>query len=117
VGTPENQNGVGPGQGGTVGTTASINGNLPYASYLQDGATTTLPMSQNSDVTIFETTSEVKVSTTAFSAQNGLGDIIYNQITKSGTDKFHGALTTPSPTTTRCRQYSQSGRTMACSSA
>jgi hypothetical protein len=92
VGTPENQNGVAPGQGGTVGTTASINGNLPYESYLQDGATTTLPMSQNSDVTVFETTAEVKVSTTAFSAQNGLGDIIYNQITKSGTDKFHGAL-------------------------
>jgi Carboxypeptidase regulatory-like domain len=92
VGTPENQNGVGPGQGGTVGTTASINGNLPYASYLQDGATTTLPMSQNSDVTIFETTSEVKVSTTAFSAQNGVGNIIYNQITKSGTDKLHGAV-------------------------
>jgi hypothetical protein len=91
VGTPENQNGVAPGQGGTVGTTASINGNLPYASYLQDGATTTLPMSENSDVTIFETTAEVKVSATAFSAQYGLGDIVYNQITKSGTDHFHGA--------------------------
>ena len=70
---------------------ASINGNVPYQSYLQDGATTTLPMSQNSDVTIFETTAEVKVSATAFSAQYGLGDIVYNQITKSGTDKFHGA--------------------------
>jgi Carboxypeptidase regulatory-like domain len=91
VGTPENQNGVAPGQGGTVGTTASINGNLPYASYMQDGATTTLPMSENSDVTVFETTAEVKVSATAFSAQYGLGDIVYNQITKSGTDKFHGA--------------------------
>jgi hypothetical protein len=92
VGTPENQNGVAPGQGGTVGTTASINGNLPYESYLQDGATTTLPMSQNSDVTVFETTAEVKVSATAFSAQYGVGDIVYNQITKSGTDRFHGAL-------------------------
>jgi Carboxypeptidase regulatory-like domain len=91
VGTPENQNGEAPGQGNNVGTTASINGNEPYQSYLQDGATTTLPMSQNSDVTIFETTAEVKVSATAFSAQYGLGDIIYNQITKSGTDQFHGA--------------------------
>ena len=91
VGTPENQNGEAPGQGNNVGTTASINGNEPYQSYLQDGATTTLPMSQNSDVTIFETTAEVKVSATAFSAQYGLGDIIYNQITKSGTDKFHAA--------------------------
>ncbi len=91
VGTPENQNGEAPGQGNNVGTSASINGNEPYQSYLQDGATTTLPMSQNSDVTIFETTAEVKVSATAFSAQYGLGDIVYNQITKSGTDKFHGA--------------------------
>src|SRR5580698_11079110 len=91
VGTPENQNGEAPGQGNNVGTSASINGNEPYQSYLQDGATTTLPMSQNSDVTIFETTAEVKVSATAFSAQYGLGDIIYNQITKSGADQFHGA--------------------------
>ena len=91
VGTPENQNGEAPGQGNNVGTTASINGNMPYQSYLQDGATTTLPMSQNADVTIFETTSEVKVSSTGFSAQFGVGDVIYNQITKSGSDQFHGA--------------------------
>jgi hypothetical protein len=85
-GAPENSsNALNPGQ------VASINGNLPFANMLADGATTTLPMSQNSDVTIFETTAEVKVSTSAFSAQYGVGDIIYNQITKSGTDKFHGA--------------------------
>ena len=85
AGAPENSsNALNP------GTISSINGNLPYASILQDGATTTLPMSQNSDVTIFETTAEVKVSATAFSAQYGVGDIVYNQITKSGTDKFHG---------------------------
>ncbi|MGA3034518.1 MAG: carboxypeptidase-like regulatory domain-containing protein [Terracidiphilus sp.] len=86
AGAPENaSNSLNP------GTISSINGNLPYASILQDGATTTLPMSQNSDVTIFETTAEVKISATAFSAQYGVGDIVYNQITKSGTDKFHGA--------------------------
>jgi hypothetical protein len=86
AGAPENaSNSVNP------GTIASVNGNLPFASVLQDGATTTLPMSQNSDVTVFETTAEVKVSATAFSAQYGVGDVIYNQITKSGGDKFHGA--------------------------
>jgi hypothetical protein len=86
AGTPESSsNALNPGQ------ISSINGNLPYESVLADGATTTLPMSQNSDVTVFETTSEVKVSATAFSAQYGVGDIVYNQITKSGTDKFHGA--------------------------
>jgi hypothetical protein len=86
AGTPENSsNALNPGQ------ISSINGNLPFESVLADGATTTLPMSQNSDVTVFETTAEVKVSATAFSAQYGVGDIVYNQITKSGTDKFHGA--------------------------
>jgi hypothetical protein len=75
----------------TSGMATSINGNLPFASMLQDGATTTLPMSQNSDVTVFETTAEVKVSSSAFSAQYGIGDVVYNQITKSGGDKYHGA--------------------------
>ncbi len=85
-GAPENSsNALNP------GTISSVNGNLPFASVLQDGANTTLPMSQNSDVTVFETTAEVKVSATAFSAQYGIGDIIYNQITKSGGDSFHGA--------------------------
>lgn len=86
AGTPENSsNANNPGQ------ISSINGNLPFESMLADGATTTLPMSQNADVTIFETTAEVKVSVTGFSAQYGVGDIVYNQITKSGSDKFHGA--------------------------
>jgi hypothetical protein len=84
-GAPENSSTFNAGQ------IASINGNLPYANVLADGATTTLPMSQNSDVTVFETTSEVKVSTSAFSAQYGIGGIIFNQITKGGTNQFHGA--------------------------
>ncbi|MGD0800290.1 MAG: carboxypeptidase-like regulatory domain-containing protein [Terracidiphilus sp.] len=75
-----------------TGQTTSINGNLPYNSVLADGATTTLPMSSNSDVTVFETTAEVKVDSNNFSAQYGLGGIIFNQITKGGGDKFHGAV-------------------------
>ncbi len=86
AGAPENANSA-----SNPGTVASINGNLPFASTLQDGATTTLPMSQNTDVTIFDTTAEVKVSATAFSAQYGVGDIVYNQITKSGTNQYHGS--------------------------
>jgi Carboxypeptidase regulatory-like domain/TonB dependent receptor len=70
---------------------ASINGNLPFDSVLADGATTTLPSSENSDVTIFETTAEIKISSNGFSAQYGQGGIIYNQITKGGTNQFHGA--------------------------
>ncbi len=75
-----------------TGQTTSINGNLPYSSVLADGATTTLPMSTNADVTVFETTAEVKVDTNAFSAQYGLGGIIFNQITKGGTDHYHGSV-------------------------
>jgi hypothetical protein len=85
-GTPENASTSNTPGAGTV----SVNGNLPYATTLQDGATTTLPMSSNSNMTIFETTAEVKVASSAFSAQYGLGDIVYNQITKGGSEKFHG---------------------------
>jgi hypothetical protein len=74
-----------------AGQSTSINGNLPYSSVLADGATTTLPMSTNSDVTVFETTAEVKVDANNFSAQYGIGGIIFNQITKSGTSQFHGS--------------------------
>ncbi|MES2221262.1 MAG: carboxypeptidase regulatory-like domain-containing protein, partial [Acidobacteriota bacterium] len=85
-GTPQNASDpLNPGQ------RASVNGNLPYSSVLADGATTTLPMSQNSDVTVFETTSEVKIDTSAFSAQYGVGGVLYNQITKGGTNQFHGS--------------------------
>jgi hypothetical protein len=51
----------------------------------------TRSMSSNSDVTIFESTAEVKVDSNSFSAQYGLGGIIFNQITKGGGDKFHGS--------------------------
>ncbi len=87
TGTPQNASSV---VQPNVGQ-ASVNGNLPFESVLADGATTTLPMSQNSDVTIFETTSEVKMSDAAFSAQYGIGNVVYNQISKGGTDTFHGA--------------------------
>jgi Carboxypeptidase regulatory-like domain len=87
TGTPQNDSTAIQPNGGQV----SVNGNLPFETYLADGATTTLPMSTNSDVTIFETTAEVKMSDSGFSAQYGVGNVIYNQITKGGTDRFHGA--------------------------
>jgi hypothetical protein len=86
AGAPENASSA-----SNPGQVAAINGNLPFESMLADGATTTLPQSMNSDVTIFETTAEVKISTNGFSAQYGQGGIIYNQITKGGSNRFHGA--------------------------
>jgi hypothetical protein len=69
----------------------SANGNLPYSAILADGAMTTLPTSGNADVAIFETVSELQVITSGFSAQYGIGGIIFNQISKGGTNQFHGA--------------------------
>ena len=74
------------------GQAASINGNLPYNSVLADGATSTLPMSQNADVSVLETVSELKIDDSAFSAQYGIGGAIFNQVSKGGTNQFHGVL-------------------------
>jgi len=89
-----------PGTSGAPGSNAgsanpgqfvSANGNLPYANVLADGATSTLPTSSNANVSVFETVAELQVSTSDFSAQYGIGGIIFNQITKGGTSKFHGS--------------------------
>jgi hypothetical protein len=80
------------GTGTSNGTMLSVNGNLPFSTVLADGATTTLPASANSDINVQETIQEVQVSTSAFSAQYGIGGILYNQISKGGGDSFHGAV-------------------------
>lgn len=79
------------GNGPNPGQAASVNGNLPYSNVLADGASTNLPSSANADVSVFETVSELQVSTSAFSAQYGIGGAIYNQISKGGTSQFHGS--------------------------
>jgi len=77
---------------GGSGTAVSVNGNLPYYSnFLADGGSTTLPHSANVDVSIFETVAEVQINTSSFSAQYGVGGAVFNQISKGGTNKFHGA--------------------------
>lgn len=81
-----------PGSGASnPGQTISTNGNLPYSNILADGASTTLSHSANSDVSIFETVQEVQISTSAFSAQYGVGGLIMNQISKGGASQFHGS--------------------------
>ncbi len=80
-------------QGNTnPGQEVSTNGNLPYTNVLQDGASTTLPASQNANPANFEDVQELQVSLSSFSAQFGIGGLVINQITKGGTDKFHGVL-------------------------
>ncbi|MGI9075030.1 MAG: carboxypeptidase regulatory-like domain-containing protein [Bryobacteraceae bacterium] len=74
------------------GTGVAVNGNLPfYANFLADGASTTLPHSGNTDTSILETMSELQVQTSTYSAQYGIGGAAFNQISKGGTNEFHGA--------------------------
>ncbi|MCU1298277.1 MAG: hypothetical protein JWO91_2555 [Acidobacteriaceae bacterium] len=80
------------GTSGDPGIAIAVNGNLPfYDNFLQDGASTNLPISANVDIATFETISELKISTSTFSAQYGIGGAVFNQITKSGGNRFHGA--------------------------
>jgi hypothetical protein len=94
-----------PGAGGTTngrksigsgawnaGDAVSINGNLPnFSNFLQDGASTILPASYNNDNAILDTIAEVQVNTSSFSAQYGMGGVVFNQITKGGTNSYHGS--------------------------
>lgn len=88
TGTPMSQAGI----GASAGIQSSVNGNLPYTDVLADGNTATLPMSQNSAFYIFDTVAELKVESSSFSAQYGVGGIIYNQISKGGSSQYHGEV-------------------------
>jgi hypothetical protein len=75
-----------------AGDAIAINGNLPnYANYLQDGGVVQLPVSNNVDNTLFSALQEVQITTSSFSAQYGVGGAVFNQITKSGTNDYHGS--------------------------
>ena len=78
---------VGSGQG------VAINGTLPfYASFQMDGANVQGAHSANVTTVVLETIAEVQIQTSTFSAQTGAGGATFNQITKGGTNAFHGAL-------------------------
>jgi len=70
----------------------SVNGNMPnYFNIMADGGSVILPHSDNFDVAIFETVQEVQIQTSTFSAQYGIGGAVFNQISKGGTNQWHGA--------------------------
>jgi len=79
-------------QYGATGQALSVNGNLPYNAVLNDGASSALSHSGNADVSVFETVQEVQVNTSAFSAQYGIGGVAFNQISKGGSNQWHGSL-------------------------
>lgn len=91
-GTTQGRNAMGRGAW-DAGDAVSINGNLPnFGNFLQDGASTILPASYNNDDAIFSTIQEVQINTSSFSAQYGMGGVLFDQITKSGTNAWHGSL-------------------------
>ena len=80
-----------PGAAGS-GTGVAVNGNLPYYNnFLADGANVMLPHSANFDQMVFEDVAEVQMNTSTFSAQYGVGGAVFNQISKAGTNQWHGS--------------------------
>ena len=88
-GSPQNGNSASnPGMGGV-----SANGSMPFSTAMLDGANISSPMSNNViNTPIFDIIGEVKMSDSSFSAQYGTGGIIYNQISKGGTNTIHGLV-------------------------
>lgn len=88
--------GVSGGGGQTTnGTGIGINGGESYQeSFLLNGGTVTLIGSQNPDWIINPTDfiDENDFDTHTFSASSGNGAAIFNVITKSGTNRFHGSV-------------------------
>jgi hypothetical protein len=77
--------------GGAVG----LNGSASYESnWLVDGGVGMSPASQNTDLLVvpLEAISEINMTTSNFSAQYGNGLSVFNVITKSGTNQWHGSL-------------------------
>lgn len=71
---------------------AAINGTMPEEQgVLADGGLITQQQSANYDEGVLENVAEVKVDTSNFSAEYGVGGVIINQISKGGTNTFHGA--------------------------
>ncbi|MDR3741071.1 MAG: TonB-dependent receptor, partial [Terracidiphilus sp.] len=69
----------------------SANGSMPYNNVLQDGAAASTGGSMIATDTTLEAVAELQVSTSNFSAQYGSGGVVINQITKGGTNEFHGS--------------------------
>jgi hypothetical protein len=90
--TPGGTNGGGSGDE-NPGVDQAIAGTMPYfSSYLVDGGSIWLPHSANIDQGLSESVSEVNVIASNAPAQYGGGGTVFNVISKSGTNQFHGSL-------------------------
>jgi len=74
------------------GAAVSLNGSMPYSgNFLSDGGSVTNPHSADVETDTFDTVAEVDIQDSNFSAQYGIGGVVFNQITKGGTNHFHGS--------------------------
>jgi hypothetical protein len=88
--TPGGTNGGGSGDQ-NPGVDQAIAGTMPYfSSYLVDGGSIWLPHSANIDQGLSESVAEVNVIGSNAPAQYGGGGNVFNIISKSGTNQFHG---------------------------
>jgi hypothetical protein len=75
------------------GVGVSLNGGMPFTgNFLSDGGSVTNPHSADVETDTFDTVSEVEIDDSNFSAQYGIGGAVFNQVTKGGTNQFHGSL-------------------------
>jgi hypothetical protein len=74
-----------------LGQNGSANGGMPYNNVLLDGVTSSRGGGGGASPTTLEAIDELQVSLSNFSAQYGQGGVIINQVTKGGTNQFHGS--------------------------
>jgi hypothetical protein len=89
--------GVAPGGISWGGAAMSVNGAAPYTSnWLINGATDTFTANNNNPDVVgdvpLDSIAEVHAETNNFSVQYGNGPSVFNVITKSGTNQWHGSL-------------------------
>ncbi len=89
--------GAAPGGNNFQGSGASINGSAPFTStWLINGTSAFFTADNNNPDVVgnvsMDSISEVKVSTNSYSAQYGNGSSVFNTITKTGTNQWHGSL-------------------------
>ena len=88
--------GVNPGSGeSSTGQGVGVNGQAGYFSNWQiDGGIAMLGQSSNPDSLVppMESIEEVSINTSNFGAEHGSGFSVFNVITKSGTNSFHGTV-------------------------
>src|ERR1700724_3624354 len=90
--TPGGTNGGGQNDLSNPGIDQAVAGSRPYfSSCLVDGGSICWPHSANIDQGQSESVSEVNVIASTASAQYGGGGNVFNVISKSGTNQFHGA--------------------------